>query len=364
MKIALVHDALITFGGAERVFQYLCEEFKEADVFTLSYNPQNTLLFFKSRKINVTWINKFVQSPTSFKFSFPIATCLFKNLDLSAYDVAISSSASIAKYINVPNGKHFYYCYYPTRALWEPDKYFGDSKIKLFLNPLLPYLRKRDKIAAHKVDHIIAISNDTKNHIMKYYNKDSIVINSPIDSSKFYSSNEREDYYLIVSRLEKWKKVDYAIRAFNALNLPLKIIGSGKEEKYLKSIANSNITFMGSIGDESLAREYSRAKAVIFTPHLEYGLIPLEANASGTPIIAFGEGGITETMVNYNKEDPVSEQNATAVFFYEQTEKSLIEAILDFNNYKFDSDKLISHAKKWDVTTFKRNIRKYVINNL
>ena len=364
MKIALIHDALITFGGAERVFQYICEVFDEADIYTLSYNPKNTLPFFKTKNITVSSLNRFAQTQNSFKFSFPIATYVFGNLNLSQYDIAISSSASVSKYIKMPNGKHFCYCYYPTRALWEPDKYFGNSLIKLFLKPLLPYLRKRDRTASKKVDHFIAISNDTQKHIKKYYDKESFVINCPIDSSKYYSSFKREEYFLLVSRLEKWKKIDYAIKAFNKLDLPLKVVGTGGEEQYLKRMANTNITFLGRLSDDDLAGEYSKAKAVIFTPHLEYGLIPLEANASGAPVIAYGIGGIRETMINYNPEVLSSEQTPTSVFFYEQTEEALIEAVLKFNKIKFDSQKIVEYAKKFDVDVFKNNIKDYIINRV
>lgn len=364
MKIALVQDSLCTVGGSERVFQYLCEEFEEADIFTLCYNTKNTPAYFRIRKINVTWMNRFIQTPQLFRFSFPIATYVMENLDLSYYEVVISSSASVAKYLRTPNGNHFCYCYYPTRALWQPRKYFGNSKMRYFIKPYLPYLRKRDYSAAQKVNHFIAISEDTKKHIKEIYNRDSTVIHSPISTDKFYSLDPREDYYLLVSRLEEWKKVDYAVKAFNILGLPLKIVGIGEEEQYLKSIAKSNITFMGYIDDDSLAREYASAKAVIFTPHLEYGLVPLEANASGAPVIAYGIGGITETMVNYNSDIPISEQNATAVFYYEQTEKALTEALLAFNEDQFDRNKLVNHAKKWNVPTFKRKIREYVTNNI
>jgi len=161
MKIALIHDALITVGGAERVFQYICEEFNEADIYTLSYRPDYTLPFFKSRNITVTCLNKVVQTQRSFKFSFPISTHIFEKLNLAQYDIVISSSASVSKYIKAPNGVHVCYCYYPTRALWEPNKYFGDSKIGYLVKPLLPYLRKRDVAAAQSVNHFIAISNDT-----------------------------------------------------------------------------------------------------------------------------------------------------------------------------------------------------------
>lgn len=364
MKIALLHDALITFGGAERVFQYICEVFDEADIYTLSYNPENTLPFFKRKNISVSFLNRFVQTQNSFKFSFPVATYVFGNINLSQYDIAISSSASVSKYIKIPNGKHFCYCYYPTRALWEPDKYFGNSPLKLFLKPLLPYLKKRDRTASNKIDHFIAISIDTKEHIKKYYNRDSFIINCPIDLTKFYSSNQRDEYFLLVSRLEKWKKIDYAIKAFNKLGLPLKVVGTGGEEKYLKRMANTNITFMGRLSDDKLASEYSKAKAVIFTPHLEYGLIPLEANASGAPVIAYGIGGIRETMINYNPEVLSSEQTPTAVFFFEQTEEALIEAVLKFNKIKFDSQKLVEYARKFDVDVFKKSIKDYIANHV
>jgi glycosyltransferase involved in cell wall biosynthesis len=364
MKIALVHDALIIYGGAERIFQYLCEEFEDADIYTLSYNPENTLPFFKTKKINVLRINKWVQYPTAFKFSFPISKYLFGKLDLSKYDLVISSSASIAKYISVPNGKHFNYCYYPTRALWEPKKYFDRSIIRYFIIPFLPYLRKMDKNAAGKIDHVIAISSDSQKHIKRYYDRESFIINCPIDTSKFCASDEREDYYLLVSRLEKWKKIDYAIKAFNTLKLPLRIVGEGKEEAYLKSISNSNIQFVGFVDEKGLSRQYSKAKAVIFTPHLEYGLIPLEANASGTPVIAFGKGGVTETMINYNDTNKKESSKATAVFFYEQTEQALIEAVLKFNKQSFNQDYLVEHAKQWNVPSFQQKIREYIWKNL
>ena len=364
MRIALVHDALIIYGGAERIFQYLCEEFDDADIYTLSYNPENTLPYFKTKKINVLRINKWVQTPTAFKFSFPISKYLFSKLDLSKYDLVISSSASIAKYISVPNGKYFNYCYYPTRALWEPKKYFDRSIIRYFLNPFLPLLRRMDKNAADKVDYLITISRDSHKYIKRYYDRESVIINSPIDTSKFYASDEREDYYLLVSRLEKWKKIDYAIKAFNKLKLPLRIVGEGKEEAYLKSISDSNIQFIGFVDEEGLSRQYASAKAVIFTPHLEYGLIPLEANASGTPVIAFGKGGVTETMINCNDTTKKTCSKGTAVFFYKQTEQALIKAVLEFNKQSFNQDYLMEHAKQWNVPSFKRKIREYIWSNL
>ena len=280
----------------------------------------------------------------------------FKNLDLSNYDVVISSSASVAKFVNVKNGKHFSYCYYPTRAIWELNKYFGKSYIKYALQPIIPYLKYLDKKAANKVDNFIAISDNTKKSIKKYYDRDSDIIYCPIDTNNFYSSENRSNHYLIVSRLEEWKKIDHAIEAFNQLGYDLKIIGTGNEINRLKKMSNSNIEFLGVLNERELQYQYSIAKAVIFTPELEYGLIPLEAVASGTPVIAFGFGGINETMIPYN----INKKFYTSIFYYEHNPKSLIKAVTDFQKIKFNSNQLIKYSERWDVKSFKSNFRKYI----
>jgi glycosyltransferase involved in cell wall biosynthesis len=360
MKIAIVHDYLCGYGGAERVFQYICEAFPEADVYTLAYNPQTTYPYFLTRRIHTTWLNAFVQSMEVFRWSFPIATYAMQSLDLSQYDIVLSSSATVAKYVIVPNGKHICYCYIPTRALWHFDEYFDNNIKAKLLKPLLPYLKRRDYSAAQRVNRFIAISNDSREYIKKYYHRDADIIYSPIELKMFYASEKKKDHYLIVSRLEHWKRVDYAIEAFNQLGLPLKIIGTGKEGSRLRYKAKSNITFLGPVDDKTLAREYSEALAVIFTPFLEYGLIPLEANASGTPVICYGKGGVTETMVPVGREGNANKPH-TAVFFYEQTASALIAAIRQFETCKFSGNDLVKHASQWDVPAFKEVMLKSVI---
>ena len=364
MRIALVHDALCCVGGAERVFKYLCEEFEEADIYTLCYNPNETLDYFNSKIINTTWLNNIIKTPKLVRIFYPLAAIAMKKINLDNYDLVISSSASIAKYVSAKNGKHISYCYYPTRALWEPEKYFGKSFWLYFLKPFLKYFQNQDKTLTERVDSFIAISNDTKKYIKKYYDRSSDVIFCPIETEKYFSLNEKSDYFLLVSRLIKWKKVDYAIEAFNELGLPLKIIGTGDEERYLKSIANKNIEFLGFVEDEQLYIEYSKARAVIFTPLLEYGLIPLEANASGTPVIAYGYAGVTETMIPYNEKTNTKDNKPTAVFFNEQSKESLIEAIKIFEKIKFNKNDLISHASKWSVNSFKNKFRNYIFSSL
>ncbi len=356
MKIAIIHDYLCGMGGSERVFQYICEEFPEADAYTLAYNPNQTLPFFRERKIKVTWMNQFVQTMNAFRWSFPLSTYVMERLDLSEYDLVLSSSATVAKYIKVPNGIHICYCYIPTRALWQTSDYFGASIKAYAIRLVLRYLQRRDYNAAQSVDKFIAISQMTKNHIKETYNRNSTIIFSPIDLEQFSPSIKITKNYLLVSRLEQWKRVEYAIKAFTKIGLPLRVIGTGNEESKLRSLAGSNIIFLGGVSDKELAREYAEAKAVIFTPFLEYGLIPLEANASGTPVICYGKGGITETMIPYSGE--INETNySTAVFFYEQTSEALIEAINIFEKVEFDKDVLIKHAANWGVPVFKKQLR-------
>ncbi len=359
MKLAIVHDYLCGIGGSERIFQYLCEEFAEADAYTLAYNPSTTFPYFRSRGIRTTWLNRFVQSTAAFRWSFPVATYVMQSLDLSRYDVVLSSSATVAKYVNVPNGRHICYCYIPTRAIWHFDEYFGNSLKAKLLKLTMPYLKRRDLAAARKIDRFVAISQASKEYIRQYYGRDAEVVYCPIELDKFRPSGKKGKHYLIVSRLERWKKIDYAVEAFTRLGLPLRIIGAGPEEQRLRSLAGPTITFLGAVDDATLAREYSEAGAVIFTPFLEYGLIPLEANASGTPVICYGKGGIVETMVPV-EDRPGPGDAPTAVFFYEQSADSLIDAVRRFETFSFDSEALVRHAQKWGVPSFKKSLRTIV----
>lgn len=351
MKIAIVHDYLCSKGGSERVFQYICEAFPEADAYTLAFNPKATFPYFSKRPIQTTWLQPFVRSSRAFRWLFLIGTYAMKSLDFSKYDLVVSSSTTTAKYLTAPNGLHICYCYMPTRALWHFDSYFGKGRTAKFLKPLLPFLKKRDFAAAQKVDRFLTISQSSQNYIRQYYARDSEVLYCPIDTSQFTFSAEKKEHYLIVSRLEHWKRVDYAVEAFSDLGLPLKIIGTGSEEAKLRALAKPNISFLGEVDDQTLAREYSQCKAVIFTPFLEYGLIPLEANASGTPVIAYGHGGIRETMTP-----------ATALFFYEQTPAALSACVKEFEKRSFDPYLLKEHARKWDCSAFIQNFRQKVLS--
>ncbi|KFN39208.1 hypothetical protein KN63_02765 [Smithella sp. F21] len=364
MKLALIQDQLLTQAGSERMFQYMVEEFPEADIYTSAYNPQTTWPAFQNHQIKTSWTNYFIKNHGQFKTFYPLLANVFKYWNFYGYDIILSSSATVAKYISRFDGTHICYCYFPTRAIWNTDDYFNKStksiKVLLF-RVLLSYFKKQDIAAAQRVDKFIGISEYSRRAITQIYGKEADVLYCPIDFERFKQGNSEKkgNHYLIVSRLERWKKLDYAIEAFNLLKLPLKVIGSGADAEEIKAAASDNIQFLGNIDDASLVKEYGRAKAVLFTPELEYGLVPLEANAAGTPVIAYGRGGVTETMLPVNKQLTGS-SFPTAVFFDEQTPKSLMAAINQFESLTFDRSALMRHAEKYNIPSFKKALRKYV----
>ena len=342
----------------------MCQEFPEADIYTLAYNPERTLPEFRRFNIRTSWMNGVVRNHDQFKTVFPIATHVMENWDLRGYDVILTSSASCAKYIRRHDATHICYCYFPTRAIWTFDSYTAPADRKLkhrVFQFLLPYFKRRDLAAAAGVDHFIGISQASCDGIRQFYGRDSDMIHSPIDFERFQTGQAipKKDYFLIVSRLERWKSLDYAVQAFTQTGLPLRIVGIGEDEARLRGLAGPNIEFSGSLSDPDLLLAYGEARAVIFTPELEYGLVPLEAVAAGTPVIALGKRGVLETMIDID--DPsAAGGRGTAVFFQEQSSKDLILALHRFEQAVFDRCKLAEHAARFAIPEFRSKIRALV----
>ena len=360
MKIALVHDSLVNKGGAEKVFQVFCEIFITANIYTTLYLPQSTYPAFKNKNITTTFLQKILSSEKQLKMLFPLANVLLRMIDIGDVDIVLSSSTFSGKYIKKKNAKHICYCHSPFRLLWMPESYKFNKVSKILLhnwNPLFNLLRKSDYNAAQKVDQFIANSELTKKRILKYYGRDSIVIPPPIDIEKFREGTKTSEYYLVVSRLERYKKVDLVIRVFNQLNLPLLIVGKGMLEHEYRCMAKSNIKFLGDISNSELVRIYQGSIAIIFPQEEDFGLVPLEANACGKPVICYGYGGVETTMIPYDKSNNSS---ATALFFYEQTEKALTDAIKLFDKFNYDKQILINNAMRFDKPIFKQKILKVI----
>lgn len=363
IKIALVHDYLCGVGGSERVFQHICETFPDADIYTLAYREKLTLPYFSKKEIKTSILNRFISSMNAFRLFFPIATYAMSHIDFKDYDLIISSSASVAKYINKKSAIHICYCYYPTRAIWETNKFFKKLSFKkIIFSFLLSYFKKRDLDASRKVDQFISISKYTKKRVKEIYKRDSVVINSPIDLKRiqeFKSTNTTiaKNTYLVVSRLEKWKGIDTVIKAFNLNKEQLIVVGDGAERDYLQSIANSNILFLGCVTDKKLYSLYLSSKAIVFPTYLEYGLVPIEACAFGKVSICIDSPGVRETMIPYDRNNQF-----TSIFYDNNDPLRVNEAITKLNDVQPDHDFLSKHAQKYSEEAFCNSLKEFVIN--
>lgn len=358
MKVALAHDFLNQFGGGERVLKIFSEIFPDATIFTLFFDNEKLGKEFDKSKVVVSSLQKHKFLAKRYRYLLPFFPQAVEKFDLSEFDVVISSSNSFVKgVITKPETLHICYCHAPTRYLWDWNKeYFKEQKLskfkKTFVLPMLSYLRIWDRASAERVDYWIANSENTKKRIEKYYQKKAIVIPPPVDIAKFKISEQKEEFFLIVSRLSGYKRVELAVKAFNENGLPLVIIGSGPELENLKCEANPNIKFLGFQEDKVIIDYYSRARAFIFTCWDEdFGLTPLEAMASGKPVIAPAKGGTLETVTE-----------KTGVFFTEPTKDSLNSAIQYFikTEENFNAKEIREHAEKFDTTIFKEKIKNFV----
>jgi len=350
MKIAITSDWLITWGGAERVLLTLQEIFPQSDIYTSIYNPAKLPKEFKKLKIFTSFLQKI---PASFKihreliFLMPFA---FKNFNFAKYDLVISSCHAFSKGIIKKNAYHICYCYTPIRYVWYLKQTYGKeipASKKIILKLLNIMLKKFDLKFAENVDKFLAISREVQQRIKNIYNKDSLVLYPPVDINFFKPDlkQKKENYFLVVSRLVPYKKVDLIIKTFAKTNLNLKIIGDGPELNNLKKIAGANIEFKGLVNELQLVDFYRRARAVIFAAREDFGLVPVEAQACGTPVIAYGEGGAKETVLD----------GKTGILFYRQNKQQLklaLEKFLDLEK-NFVTDNLIQNAKTFSKENFK-----------
>ena len=358
MRIALVQDSLIKAAGSEKTFAVLCEAFPDADVFTSLYFPESTLPCFRAYHVAELVDRRLFSSEWGLKQAYPVAALQIGRQDFSGYDLVLSSAAHLARYIRKGKAKHFSYCYYPFRLLYEPERYPQDSAvIRMALELALPVLRKWDYAKAQQVDRFIAISSVSRCAIQKYYHRDADVIFPPVlNLPDKYVAAKKQHLFLVVSRLEKWKRIDVIISAFNRLGEQLVIVGDGPERASLQAMAHRNIEFTGAVSEERLVEYYRSALAVIHVTQTEYGLVPIEANAFGTPAICYGVGGVWETMVPYAD----GERGATALFFSELTAECLALAVERFHEIHFEPERLFENASRFGKRAFIDRIVSYV----
>jgi glycosyltransferase involved in cell wall biosynthesis len=349
MKLAIVHDFLNQFGGAERVVGCFTRIFPEAPIYTSIYFKNSTFGLFSQKDIRTSFMQKIPGINRHYRKFFFLYPFAFRRFDLDEYDIILTSSSSFANYVRKGNSsKIISYCYTPARFLWNSDKYLKRERIpkivKILIKPLINNLRKKDVEASKKIDHFITISNYIKERVKRVYDRDSNVIYPPIEIERYRYQEEKEDFYLIVSRLKGYKRVDIAINAFNDLKRKLVIVGTGEEEVYLKKIAGPNIEFKGRVSEEKLLDYYSHAKALVFTGVEDFGLTPVEAQASGTPAIAFRGGGALETIL----------EGKTGIFYDRPEPESLGKAVMEFEKIKIDPRDCRENALRFDFGDFKK----------
>jgi glycosyltransferase involved in cell wall biosynthesis len=295
---------------------------------------------------------------------FPtLRTIAFEAFDFSGYDVVISSSSAEAKgVITKPYTLHINYCHTPTRYYWSDYAQYRQSTgfgilsplVRLVMPQMIEKMRIWDFAAAQRVDAFVANSNYVKQRIAKYYRRDATVINPPIQADRFKAGDAERKGFVVVSRLIPYKRIDLAVRACTEMNLPLSVIGDGSEMDRLKAMAGSTVKFLGRGDDEQVSQAYASAQAFIFTAEEDFGLTPLEAMAAGTPVIAYGKGGATETVI----------EGKTGTFFSEQTVESLKSALRSFSPKDYDTAAIRAHAAQYDEAVFIKNIQKFVDANL
>ncbi len=372
MKIALVHDWLVGMRGGEKCLEVFCELYPDADLFTLLYLPGKLSPTIERMKVYDSWINRLPLAWRCYRYFLPLFPTTIQGFDFAAYDLILSSSHCVAKGV-IPRGAlHIAYIHSPMRYIWDQhDAYFGSEASWLTRAGMAlsrRYLQNWDLRSSERVDHFIANSKNIAAKIKNLYARDATVIYPPVDFERFYILEEQLPYYLVVSALVPYKRVDIAIEAFNELKLPLKIVGDGPLRKRLENMAQPNIEFLGWISDERLPRLYASCQALIFPGEEDFGIVPLEAQASGRPVIAYGRGGVLESVVpvNVTKQPLPSGVEPTGIFFAQPSAESLSAAVRQFgaNKELFRPAAIRQHASRFSRDCFKAQIRDYVNSRL
>ena len=338
MRIALVHDYLTQPGGAERVFELLCKRYPNSDIFTSLYEPKRTI-DLGERQVRTTVLQKIPGATKYFRLMAPFYFPAFRALDLQDYDLIISSTTGFAKAVQKrPGAIHICFCHNVPRFLWDTTTYLREyaayRKLSAFLNPIFQMMRKADLDSAQEPDFYIANSSTVGRRIQQFYGKPSVVVNYPIDTSKFIFSDNKDDFYFASARLLSYKRIDVVVEAFNWLGWPLLISGDGPERERLESRALKNIKFLGHVSDTKRSQLLSKARGVIVVALEDYGLVPVEANASGTPVIAYGKGGVLDTQI----------PGKTGVFFERQTPEAIHRALVESNKIAWNYKQIREHA--------------------
>ena len=353
-RVALIHDFLLDVRGAERVFAVLCDMFPQADLYTAVYDPDGTEGWFAHREVNTSFLQRLRPTARTFRALLPLYPYAMEALDLSGYDLVISSSSAWSHGVLVdPDATHVCYCHNPFRYAWNAREQTLRQHAPI-ARPALGVILKRwrmwDFIAAQRVDRYVANSETTRRRVARYFAREATVLNPPVETKRFTPVDEPGDAYVILSELMPHKRIDLAVEAFTSLRKPLIVVGNGPDARRLKRLAGPTVTFTGRVSDAAAADLLARAKALVVTATEEFGIAAVEAQAAGRPVVALREGGARDTVV----------EGVTGAFFEKPTVAALTTAIQRFDPGAIDPQACIRNARRFDVGHFERGMRAIV----
>jgi glycosyltransferase involved in cell wall biosynthesis len=356
MKVAIIHYWLVGMRGGEKVIEALCEMYPQADIFTHVYAPESVSDRIRQHKVIPTFINSLPRAARMYKNYLPLMPLALEQLDLRGYDLIISSESGPSKGI-IPSSDalHVCYCHTPMRYIWNMYHDYRNSAGRLarfMMPPLTHYLRMWDVTSAARVDSFVANSATVARRIHRYYGASSVVIHPPVDTDAFSiaAPSELGDSYLMAGELVRYKRPDLAVRAFNEMKLKLVVIGGGEMLDEVRRLAGPTVTVLGTQPFDVLKQHYARCRALIFPGEEDFGMVPVEAMASGRPVVAFGRGGATETVLS----------GVCGVFFAEQTVEAISAAVRSLADIEIDPGKIAAHAKQFGRDQFFQKMRTHI----
>jgi len=354
-RVAIVHDYLNQWGGAERVLEEMHTLWPDAPIFVSIYDRERMPAAYRAWDIRTTFMQRLPGILRNHQPYLPVYPLAFSRLDLRGYDLIVSSSSAFAKNISPPAGAaHICYCHSPMRFAWNAADYARRERLggltKRALDPFLRGLRRWDARGTRRVDHLIANSAVVAERIKRFYGRDAAIIHPPVRTEIPAATGEAGDFYLIVTRLVPYKRLDIVIEAFNRLGTPLRIAGVGRDRAALEAMAGPQITFLGGISDAEKDRLYGECRATIFPAEDDFGIAQVEAQAAGRPVIAFRAGGAIETVVD----------GVTGIFFDAQTPDALIAAVACREAMTFDPATIRAHARTFDAAVFRQRLAEFV----
>ena len=367
MNLALVHDWITLIGGGERALKVFRELWPQAPLYTLVCDQTSARqLGFGPEQVRTSFLQRLPRATRWYRRYLPLYPLAVESFDLSQHEVILSSSHAAAKGVVVRADQlHICYCHTPMRYAWDlAHQYLRENRLHvgprfLLAHLLLHYLRLWDCLTAPRVDYFLANSTCTARRIWRAYRREATVVYGPVNTERFRPSGPKEEYFIFVSRLVPYKRADLVIATFNRLGLPLVVVGDGPQMPQCRKMAGPGVRLVGYQDDEEVARLMARARAVVFAAEEDFGLVPVEAQAAGTPVIAYGRGGVEDTVV------PATGDNwdsATGVFFHEQTPEALAEAVGRFIKWedKFRPDVLRANAERFSREKFKLRVKAFV----